>query len=280
MSELPLSDLLVAAADNMRAELQLRLLPHPGELGTAREQIVREFLSAHLPRRFDVSTGFAFDCTGRLSRQLDIVIFDANVCPRFNIPGGKSLFPCEAIVAVGQVKSAVTGKDKLKHAIENLASVKALDRSANGTAYDTRYGEKLSPSANHLHQIFGFLLVIGDAMAPETMADVLLEEAFSTTVSCLPNAIIALDRYLVTYCDDGGVCPNPMDARGVAVHTSSNPSDVLLHFYLLLGQAIEATRTASLSYWEYLSKYRDIEAMVHGSCVDDPPPHLGRWTET
>ncbi len=276
--EMSLGDLLEASAKQMADSLRTKLLFHPGELGTAREEIVREFLQAHLPRRFEVATGFAFDCTGRLSKQLDVVIFDASICPRFELPGHKFLFPCEAIVAVGQVKSSVSSRQQFRDALDNLASVKALDRSANGAAFDSRFQEHIS-AENHLHQVFTFLLITGEAMSPESLSLVLLEDAFVRPVADFPNVIVALDKYLITYCCDGGVCPNPIDARGVAVQRTSNPSDAFLRFYLLLGRALDVTRTSSLPYWEYLAKYRDIAAEVFHSSVETPPPHLGRWTE-
>jgi hypothetical protein len=274
-----LNALLEAASEEMATTLRRRLLSHPGELGSAREEIVREFLRSLLPKRFEVSTGFAFDCAGRISRQLDIVIFDADVCPRFGIPGGKFIFPCEAVIAVGQVKSSLTSRQQLNAVLENLASVKSLDRSANGAAFDFFHKERLSPADNHLHHVFTFLLVTGNALDSETMAEALLERAFGVLVQELPNVIIALDKYLVTYCCDDGVCPNPMLARGVAVQSEGRPSDVLLRFYLLLGQALNVIRTAQLPYWEYLRKYRDIPATVFHSTVETPPPHLGRWSE-
>lgn len=277
--ETTLTQLLKFAAEDMATKLRRRLLKHSGELGTAREQIVREFLGSYLPKRFDVSTGFAFDCNGRISKQLDIVIFDSQVCPHFETSGGKFLFSCEAIVAVGQVKSSVTSRPKFREAVDNLCSVKSLDRSANGTAYGSRYDEMLSPLENHLHQIFTFLFITGDAMNPETLGQTLLEDAFNIPVQHLPNVILALDRYLITYCCDGGVCPNPMDARGVAIQSTENPSDALLRFYLLLGQALNVTRTSDMPYWEYLSKYHSIPATVLYSSVENPPPHLGKWTE-
>lgn len=277
--ETTLQQLLEFAAKDMATNLRRRLLTHPGELGTAREQIIREFLGAYLPKRFEVSTGFAFDCTGRVSKQLDIVIFDSQMCPRFETPGGKFLFPCEAIVAVGQIKSSLTSRQKFREALDNLSSVKALDRSANGTAFDSRFKENLCPLENHLHQIFTFLFVTGEAMNPQTLALNLLEEAYAVPVEHLPNVILALGRYLITYCCDNGVCPNPLDARGVAIQSTENPSDALLSFYLLLGQALNVIRTSELPYWEYLSKYHKIPATVLHSTVDDPPPHLGRWTE-
>lgn len=271
-------ELLAAAAENMTNDLRRRLISHPGELGTSREQIIRDFLTAHLPKRFDVSTGFVFDCSGAISRQLDIVIFDANVCPRFEIPGGKFLFPCEAVAAVGQVKSSLASRDAFRGAIKNLASVKSLDRSANGTAFDSHFNERISPRENHLHRIFTFIFATGDVLESNTIAQMILEDAFEIPVEHLPNVTLALDRYLVTYCCDGGVCPNPLSAHGVAIQSSNEPFDVFLRFYLLLGQALNVTRTATLPFWEYLSKYRDMPAMVHSSCVDSPPPYLGQWT--
>ena len=274
-----LENLLGEAADLMAARLRSKLLAHPGELGTAREQIVRDFLSAHLPKRFEVSTGFAFDYTGALSKQLDIVIYNAEICPRFEIPGGKFLFPCEAILAVGQVKSAVRSLAQFKSALENLASVKQLDRSANGTAFDTQFKEALSPTTDYLHQIFTFLLVAGDSMNPDSLGERLLEEPFLRPIQEMPNVVVALDQYLITYHCDSGVCPNIMHARGIAIQRAEKPSDAILRFYLLLGRALEVTRTSSLPYWEYLSKYHDMPAKVLHSLVDDPPPHLGVWTE-
>lgn len=273
-----LDELLSAAAENMTNDLRRRLLKHPGELGTAREQIIRDFLAAHLPNRFEVSTGFVFDCRGNVSRQLDIVVFDSAICPRFEVPGGKFLFPCEAVVAVGQVKSSLTSRNDFRSAVDSLASVKALDRSGNGKAFDPLHREFLSPRENHLHQVFTFLFITGDALAPETIAQSIHEDAFEIPVEHLPNIVLALEKYLVTYCCDDGVCPNPMAARGVAVQTSEQPFDVLMRFYLLLGQAINVTRSASLPFWEYLSEYGNIPAMVHYSCVDSPPPYLGQWT--
>jgi hypothetical protein len=226
-----------------------------------------------------VSTGFAFDCAGKLSRQLDIVIFDACVCPRFEIPGGKCLFPCEAIVAAGEVKTSVTSRHEFREAIQSLVSVKELDRSANGKAIDSRSGAPLSPHRNHLDQVFTLLFITGDAASPDTLAETLLEDAFEIPVVHLPNLVLALDRYLICYCCDSGVCANPNEARGVAVQSTETPSDALLRFYLMLGQALNTIRVSSLPYYEYLSHYHDIPAKVFSSCVEEPPPHLGRWSE-
>jgi hypothetical protein len=182
-------------------------------------------------------------------------------------------------LAVGQVKSSLTSRGKAKHAFENLASVKRLDRSAKATAFDSRFKEALSPRDNYLHQIFTFLFVTGAAMNPDSLGEMLLEEAFRTPLEEMTNVIVAMDKYLVTYHCNDGVCPNVMHARGVAIQRAQKPSDAVLRFYLLLGRALEVTRTSSLSYWEYLPKHHDMPAKVLTSSVENPPPHLGVWTE-
>jgi hypothetical protein len=161
----------------------------------------------------------------------------------------------------------------------NLISVRKLDRSSNGTAFDSHFQEHLDPSKNHLHQIFTFLFITGEAMDPDSLGQTLLEDAFEIPVEYLPNLILALDRYLITYCCDDGVCPNPMHARGVAIQATDHPADAFLRFYLLLGQALNVTRTASLPYWQYLAEHHQMPAKVLFSSVETPPPHLGRWTE-
>jgi hypothetical protein len=278
MTSFSLTDLLKGAGRRMRADLAERLVPHPGELGTGREAVVRQFLRAYLPSRFESSTGFAFDSHGTASQQLDIIIADASICPRFETAGGKRFYPCESIVAVGQVKSSLRTKREFREAMENLESVKSLDRSAGGTAIDLRFGENLDPLHNHLHQVFTFLFVIGDALAPDTMHEELLDHVLRTAAHVWPNVILSLDRYLVTFCCDSGICPNPMDARGVALQRATDDDEILMRFYILLGRALEVTRISGFPYWEYLHYARSWNAKIWYSSTDDPPPYLSAIT--
>ncbi len=133
MGDFSLEAMLKAAGKRMRDDLAGRLIPHPGELGADREEIIRQFLRTYLPKRFDVSTGFAFDSKGHVSQQLDIVISNSMICPHFETAGGQRFFPCESVVAVGQVKSSLTTTSEFRKALANLESAKWLDRSANGT---------------------------------------------------------------------------------------------------------------------------------------------------
>lgn len=278
MKDFSVQDLLQASGTRMKQDLQERLTSHPAELGRGREEVIRSFLRSYLPKRFEVSHGFAFDATGRTSEQLDIVIADSQICPHFEAPGGIRFFPCESVVAVGQVKSALTKRQQLKDALANLESVKSLDRSANGKAIDISRQEYIDPLSNHLHQIFTFVFVIGQVLHENTMLSEIMDHVLNTAVHLWPNIIFACDKYLLTFCCDGGVCPNPMDARGIALQRASSDQDILMKLYLLLSRAVETTRVAHLPYWEYLNSITTWSAQVHYSCREYSPPYLSSLT--
>ena len=278
MDNFNLENLLKAAGRRMSADLAERLIPHPGELGTEREEIIRQFLRAYLPKRFEISSGFVFDSSGSVSKQLDVIVANSLVCPRFETAGGRRFYPCESVVAVGQVKSLLDSRRLLREALSNLASAKSLDRSARGKAIDADHGEQIDPLRNYLHQIFTFIFIIGETLGSETMRHELIKRILAVEAHLWPNVVFALNKYLATFCCDFGVCPNPMDARGIALQSSSEDDDLLMRFYLLLGGAVQATRVSAFSYWDYLHSVRSWSAEVWYSATDDPPPYLHSLT--
>jgi hypothetical protein len=274
MNDFSLEAMLKSSGKRMRDDLAQRLIPHPAELGTDREEVIRQFLRAYLPKRFEVSSGFAFDSSGNASKQLDIVISNSLICPRLETAGGKRFFPCESVVAVGQVKSSLTSATEFQKALANLESAKSLDRSAKGAAIHGASGEEIDPAHNHLDQIFTFVFITGKALSGRTIVEELMELIHKKPPHVWPNIIFAMDKYLVTFCCDGGVCPNPMDARGIALQAASEQDEILMRFYLLLGRAVEVTRVSTLPYWEYLSRFTQWDAEAFYSSTDSPPPYL------
>lgn len=274
MSAFSLRELMTLAGQRMRADLDERLVAHPGEKGVGREQIVRQFLASYLPKRFEISTGFAFDSSCQVSRQLDIIIADALTAPRFETAGGTRFYPCESVVAVVQVRSSVTSSGEFRDALSNLESAKELDRSANGRAFDSRRGEVIDNRNDYLHQIFTALIVTGRALKGERAREELLSYLHDRPAHLWPNVIIALDRYLLTYRCDDGICANAMHARGISLQKASKDQDILMRFYLILGGAIEVARVSGLPYWEYLSQLGGWSADTMYSATDSPPPYL------
>jgi len=276
-----LRDMLARAGMRMADELKERLVPHSGELGIAREEILRRFLRDNLPRRYEVSSGFVFDSRA-ISQQLDIIIADALVAPRFEVSGGIRFYPCESVVAVGQVKTHVSSRREMWDAINNLRSVSLLDRTADGQAVCDRTGQSLNPRENHLHRIFTFLIILERSLGGELARELLLEVVQRSEPHLWPNVIVALEKYVLTYCCDNGICPNTLDARAIALADASDFATGLLRFYIFLSQAINATSVSRMSSSAYLHRLLPLNADVIYSCTNDegePPPFLSTlWT--
>lgn len=277
MANSRLKEMLAHAGERMALDLRQRLVPHRGEQGVAREQVLREFLRAYLPKRFEVSTGFIFDAEGLVSEQIDIIIADSMVAPRFEAPGGSRFYPCEAVVAAGEVKTHVTTRRELWDAIAHLRTVSLLDRSAGGRSFCYRTGEPLDQRGNHLHRIFTFLMIVDRAPSAELTTEVLVDVVHRSEPYEWPNIIVAPEKYLVTFACDGGVCPNTEHARGISTISGDNFSEVLLRFYLYLSQAIVTTSVAQVSSWAYLGDLLPISGETIFAATnedDEPPPYL------
>ena len=276
-----LKNLLTSAGERMVSELRESLIPHRGELGLAREEVIRKFLRAYLPKRYEVSSGFVFDSTGDVSQQLDVIITDSTIAPRFETAGGIRFYPCESVVAVGQIKSQLSSQRELWGAIENVRSVSLLDRSAGGHAVCVNTGEPIDHTQNHLHRIFTFIFIIDRAISSDTATSVLLEAVQRSHPHEWPNLIFSLKHYLITYCCDQGICPNTMHARGISTVKVGDNSEGLLRFYLLLTQAISTTSVARMSSWEYLHEFANLSGatvVTSATTNGEPPPYLDTLT--
>lgn len=53
-------------------------LKHPGEFGTYREKVTKEFSRFFIPRRLGIDDGFIINANDEISTQADIIIFDSN----------------------------------------------------------------------------------------------------------------------------------------------------------------------------------------------------------
>lgn len=148
-------------------------ITHPGETGRARENVIAAHLRRVVPKDFGVDTGFVFDATGAISRQIDIVIYRTGYHPVFEI-GGVKHFIAESVVAVLENKASIDRRERLQDALDNIRSVKSLDRTNRGTNYIVT-GVQRGPavdSNNFDHQIFGAIVTeksLTNAVLQETL---------------------------------------------------------------------------------------------------------------
>ena len=107
---------LVSQFDSAR-----RLATTPGLVGEAMETPVRDKLEQILPRGIAVGSGCVIDTYGNTSRQMDIVLYERDICPVFTVNDtpATTYYPCEGVVAVGEVKSSFN-KAKLRDAFDKI----------------------------------------------------------------------------------------------------------------------------------------------------------------
>jgi hypothetical protein len=109
---------------------QARLaISHSASKGTALEQIFIDFLRNYLPKFLEASTGFIVDANGNQSKQLDIIVFDANKAPIFFQKESIRVIPIECVYAVIEVKTHLNLRD-LDGIFENMLSVRRLEKKA------------------------------------------------------------------------------------------------------------------------------------------------------
>jgi len=95
------------------------------EKGRRREAVLRQFLRAHLPQRFAVGTGEVATPWGEMSRQADILIYDALHSTPLLGDAESLVVPVESVYAVIEVKPRLNTM-WLREAIAAVRSVKAL----------------------------------------------------------------------------------------------------------------------------------------------------------
>lgn len=157
-------ELFRAKQDEMEAALTAnrRIMPHQGEKGVAAELRWRRMLSDYLPSRYSVATGFVVDHLGDASRQVDVIVHDAQYSPFLFRAGTSCFVPAESVYAVFDAKQLINRKTLLETA-ENVASVRGLERTS--AAVSTVSGRNQGKDPND-QPILGGILAVASAWKP------------------------------------------------------------------------------------------------------------------
>ena len=97
---------------------------HSGNKGANVEQIVRDFLREFLPPHNRIGHGEVIDSHDGVSQQTDVVVTNEHH-PFLNDLPYPSVFICEGVACVGEVKSVLTSKD-LNRVLVNTQTFKSL----------------------------------------------------------------------------------------------------------------------------------------------------------
>lgn len=110
-------------------DLTRRPVTHPGVVGAQSELDWRNMLSAFLPARYCVTSGFAVDIDGHRSEQIDIIVCDRQYSPLFSESNGVAIIPAESVYAAFEVKQSLS-KQVFEYAVQKLRSVRELRRTS------------------------------------------------------------------------------------------------------------------------------------------------------
>lgn len=121
---LHLQEQMISALSTDRA-----VLYHPGTKGDAAEAHWREMLTKYLPKRYCADKAMVVDCDGRVSEQIDVVIYDRQYSPfLFNQDRAKYV-PAESVYAVFETKQEINAQ-YIEYAQAKAASVRRLRRTS------------------------------------------------------------------------------------------------------------------------------------------------------
>lgn len=259
MKEVNLSNIFHSIAVKLKEDYDelAKLIPHAGESGTGKEDAVKQLLREYLPERFGVDSGFVFDAAGHCSCQTDIVIYDRFVAPKFKIVGNRYVYPCECVVAVGEVKTFLDNR-QMADALKKIASVKLLDRTGYGQnkirmGYHYKMdNEYLQPHVYHCDNIFGFVFA-SDSPALETVSRNFAAEISSLERWIWPNVICVLNKGIVSYysTDRMSLVTDAFSASGVYYSDENESKFSLLKWFTLLSNDICDTHITSIPFFEY-----------------------------
>lgn len=111
-----------------------QFIMHPGSKGDSLEDVWITWLQMYLPNRYCVDKAVVIDCTGQLSHQIDLVIYDQQYTPFVFKQNGIQYIPAEGVYAVFEVKPDLQGnvgaQSFFEYAGEKIESVRKLKRTS------------------------------------------------------------------------------------------------------------------------------------------------------
>jgi len=236
-----------------------REISHSLKSGEARENVLRKILEKYLPQRVGIDQGFIIDAQGQESRQIDIVIYDKTIATVFDVNGIK-YFPCETVIAAGEVKSNIDSQKELEDALNKIKSVKELDRSNQGKNLIitgpgiSLQGFKFDPLTFHRDQIFSFIFT-RTSMTKETVIEFLQEINSKVERRLWLNLFCAYKNFLISYESEDKDGPyltsSTMDAKQMYCTTEDEIPNLLLLFICILSTFVNEAHVARPDYFDY-----------------------------
>ena len=214
-----------------------RNVRQPTAKGDASERNWLEMFRDYLPERYCAEKAFVIDSTGRISEQIDVVIFDRQYSPLLFNQDGTLYVPAESVYAVFESKPGLS-KPILDYAAGKAASVRNLKRTSAPIAF-----------AAGKHKPKKQFNIIAGILAGEsgwTMS------SFSRRVSGALQEMSAAERIDLGCVLGRGAFDADYRSRKALEVEFSSPADSLIFFFLRFLQRLQPLGTVpAINYAEY-----------------------------
>lgn len=242
-------DLFEATSKKMQIDFQsvTSRISHQGEKGTARENVLMQYLRPYIPEKYSFSKGIIIDSHDIQSRQVDIIIHDRNLTPYLQDQDTTKIIPIESVYGVIEVKSKLT-KEELQKCINNIESVRSLTKNTiNGISCPTA----------------GFVFAYDSDSSLETILKNLTELSMNLTPEKKICCICVLNKGLIVLVNKfelSRIMLFPSTETIYVIHNNENNS--LLMFYLLLFQTLNSISVFPPNMIAYANSTGDLNTQL------------------
>lgn len=196
MSDVSRQNIFAQASKKLRQDFnELSVVAHASLKGGEAERLVRTFLEEHLPKRFDVGAGFIIDRFDNVSKQIDVIVYDALNCPVYRASEEAGIFPSDNVAATVEVKSCLDKKE-LYSAFDNILATKQLAK--------TPPPEIGFVTAQTMGCVFAFESAISFEKICEHYTDILRSKGIGNHI----DIILVLDKGVVSMWSKPPAFPN------------------------------------------------------------------------
>lgn len=221
-------------------------IEHNGVKGSAREDLLKDYLKKMLPEKYSITSGIIIDNNQNQSKQQDFIIHDAFNCPSFFKTESNSILPVESVYATIEIKSTLDYRT-LEQSVKNVESVRKLNKLPNRNVISNIY--------NDVYPL-GFVFAYSSTYQLEQIQKKLFEinknidGRYQTSIICIldKGLIFNVNKENVT---EFTIIPNNDTILG---RSDSNIENTLYSFYLFLLEYLDNVHIQIPSLIEYAKK--------------------------
>lgn len=221
-------------------------IEHNGVKGSAREDLLKDYLKKLLPEKYSITSGIIIDNNQNQSKQQDFIIHDAFNCPSFFKTESNSILPIESVYATIEIKSTLD-YSTLEQSVKNIESVRNLNKLPNRNIISNRY--------NDVYPL-GFVFAYSSNYSLEQIQKRLSELNEDIDARYQISIVCILDKGLIFNVNKENITDFTMipTINTILGRSDSNIENTLYSFYLFLLEYLDNVYIQVPSLIEYAKK--------------------------